>query len=88
MIISTDTIVSNLIGGAITLGVAFVFFWIQERRARQSSERLRRFLENFAANRNNSADITFSGTTVRPGTGELKVEGYAPTVKTVKQSNE
>jgi len=47
-----------------------------------------RFLENFAANRHNSADITFSGTRVTPGTGELKFEGYAPTVVTAKQSNE
>lgn len=88
MIVSSDMIVSNLIGGAITLVVALVVFGIQERRSRRSFERTARFLENFAANRNNSADITFSGTSVTPGTGELKVEGYAPTVVTRTQSND
>ena len=84
MIFSTEMIVSNIIGGLITLAVALIVFGIQERRARRSFEHTKRFLENLAANRHNSADITFSGTTVKPGTGELKVEGYAPTIRTTK----
>lgn len=86
--VSTEMIVSNIIGGAITLVVALVVFGIQERRARRSFEHTQRFLENFAANRHNSADITFSGTSVTPGTGELKVGGYAPTVVTRRQPDE
>jgi hypothetical protein len=89
MIVSTEMIVSNIIGGAITLVVALVFFGIQERRARRSFEHTKRFLENFAANRHNSADITFAGgTRVTAGLGELKVEGHAPTVVTHRQSDE
>ena len=89
MIVSTEMVVSNIIGGAITLAVALVFFGIQERRARRSFERTARFLENFAANRHNSADITFAGgTSVTAGLGELKVEGHAPTVVTRKPSDE
>ena len=88
MIVSTEMVVSNIIGGAITLMVALVVFGIQERRARRSFEHTKRFLENFAANRRNSADITFSGTSVTPGTGELYVEGCVPTVVTRRQSNE
>ena len=84
MIFSTEMVISNIIGGFITLVVALVFFRIQEGRAQRSFDRTKHFLENFAANRHNSADITFSGTSVTPGTGELKVEGYAPTIGTTK----
>lgn len=84
MIFSTEMVVSNIIGGLITLAVALIVFGVQERRARQTFERTKHFLENFAANRHNSADISFSGTTVKPGTGEMKVEGYAPTIGTTK----
>lgn len=85
MIFSTEMIASNIIGGLITLAVALVFFRIQEGRAQRSFERTKRFLENFAANRHNSADITFAGgTAVTPGTGEMKFEGYAPTIRTTK----
>ena len=86
MIVSTEMVVSNIIGGAITLVVALIFFRIQEGRAQRSFERTQHFLENFAANRHNSADITFAGgTSVTAGLGELKVEGHAPTVGTGKR---
>jgi hypothetical protein len=85
MIFSTEMIVSNIVGGLITLAVALVVFGIQERRARRSFQHTKRFLENFAANRHNSADITFAGgTSVSPGMGEMKFEGYAPTIGTTK----
>ena len=79
--------------GWIQTGIGFVLgalvtalvFFIQESRAKRSFEALVRFLENVAANRHNGAEITFKGgTTVRPGTGELKVEGFAPTVTVSK----
>jgi hypothetical protein len=37
-----------LLGGAITLFVALIVFWLQERRARQSFEVLTQFLESLA----------------------------------------
>jgi hypothetical protein len=91
MSVSTDTVVSNLIGGAITLAVAAVFFWIQERRARKSFDLLCRFLENLAAN-SAGGDLKFKrDATGNPtaviveaaiGFGGAVFVGFAPTVTT------
>ena len=84
---STEMIVSNIIGGAITLVVALVVFGIQERRARRSFERTQRFLERRGKSAQQCGHHLF-GTRVTPGTGELKVEGYAPRLVTRRQADE
>ena len=69
------------IGFVLGALVSWVLFAIQEKRSRRSEDALARHLENRDANRHNSADITRSGTTVTPGTGEMKVEGLPPSTE-------
>jgi hypothetical protein len=94
--LSLDTIASVVIGGVITLVVAAGFFWVQERRARCSFELLARFLENFAASEGASVGFTRdakgriknASVVLRAGTGELKIEGYAPTLTVTRNNTE
>jgi hypothetical protein len=95
MSISGETVVSVVIGGIITAGVATVIFWAQERRARQSFEVLARFLENFAniVNHGGEANVGFTRDakgritnanmryTLKLETGALLVEGHLATLR-------
>jgi hypothetical protein len=81
--IETVGLLVTIVLGDAALILAVVVYGKQKRQAALQA----RFLENFAANRHNSADITMSGTRVTPGTGEMVVEGHAPVVGTQTRNN-